>query len=90
MKLKSISGGTHYRISDVDAAKLARGVGTKAPAWGMELRVEMPNGQLAWLRRESYPGRLYLDAPKRGWTWIVWDRQPLSPNLTRRRTSRRR
>jgi hypothetical protein len=80
MKLKSISGGTHYRISDVDAGKLARGVNAKLPAWGREVRVQLPNGKLAWLRREHYTSRLYTDAPKRGWTWIVWDREALTPN----------
>jgi len=80
MKLKSISGGTHYRISDADAGKLARATGVKLPDWGREVRVQMPSGQLAWLRRETYPQRLYTDAPKRGWVWIVWDSQPLTSN----------
>ncbi len=80
MKLKSISGGTHYRISDVDAGKLARGVNAKLPAWGREVRVQLPSGQLAWLRREHYTSRLYTDAPKRGWTWIVWDSNALTGN----------
>lgn len=83
MKLKSIYGSTHYRISDADAGKLARGEGKSLPGHGRELRVKLPSGQLAWLRREHYPKRLHTDAPKREWIWIVWDASPLTANARR-------
>lgn len=83
MKLKSIYGSTHYRISDADAGKLARAAGKPLPGYGRELRVALPSGQLAWLRREHYPKRLHADAPKREWIWIVWDANALAANTRR-------
>lgn len=67
---KPISHG-FYRVSDAEAGKLARGVGKPLPSHGRELRVELPDGKLAWLSRTPYSPRNWTDAPKRGWVWSV-------------------
>lgn len=56
-----------YRVSDREAGALARGAGKPLPRHGMELRVELPDGRLAWLSRT--PAK-HL-APTRGWVWSV-------------------
>ena len=71
--LEHISYG-HYRVSDAEAGRLARGVGKKLPEHGKELRVELPDGKLAWLTRTIY--RQYTDAPKRGWVWALYGFKP--------------
>ncbi len=59
----------HYRVSDADAGRLARGVKRKLPRHGYELIVELPDGRLAALSRT--PLRFGPNAPKRGWVWAV-------------------
>jgi hypothetical protein len=77
MKLVYVGGGG-YRISDADAAKLARGAGRKLPKHGYSINTLMPNGEEVWLQRMTFrystwseDGQIASKAPKRGWVWIV-------------------
>lgn len=67
MKMTYLSHG-HYSVSDADAGRLARKVKRNLPKYGYELRVELPDGELAWLKRTPHSGP---GAPKRGWVWAV-------------------
>jgi hypothetical protein len=70
-----------YRVTDKEAALLAKGVSAKLPAADKELRVELVDGRLAWLQRTPYSGGMGErgrwfdpeDAPKRGWVWAIYD-----------------
>lgn len=59
-----------YRVSDREAAQLARGVGKPLPKHGYELRVELSDGRLAWLSRTPTQYSL-REGPARGWVWAV-------------------
>lgn len=67
-ELEHISHG-FYKVSDKEAVLLAKGVGKPLPRHGMELRVELFDGRLAWLTRTPY--QHHVDAPARGWVWSV-------------------
>jgi len=67
----------HYRVSDHDAARLARDAGKKLPRVGYELSVVLPDGKKAWLTRT--PTRYYPGFPKRGWVWAVYSTERLQP-----------
>ena len=83
VSLLSHTGGgmTHlsynlYRVSDKVAGQLVRDTPAKRlPRWGYEMRVQLPDGRLAWLKRmrliswDNYKN-------KRGWVWCV------SPDLS--------
>lgn len=61
-----------YRVTDREANDLARDAGAKsAPGSGMELRVQLPDGSLAWLSRTPYS--FGPKAPRRGWVYAVSD-----------------
>jgi hypothetical protein len=67
MKLTHLSHN-HFRVSDADAAKLARASGHSLPRIGYEAEVPLPNGKKAWLKRD------YASTPspnKRGWVWAI-------------------
>jgi hypothetical protein len=68
MRLDHISHG-FYRVSDRDAARLAKDVGRALPKHGYELGVVLPNGLEAWLART--PTSSIPEMPKRGWSWSV-------------------
>jgi len=72
MKLWPLSYG-HYRVTDHDAARLARDVGKPLPRHGYELAVVLPNALEAWLKRTT----LVHGEPgygKRNWSWTVYRR----------------
>lgn len=58
-----------YRVSDAEAGRLARAVGKHLPKPGMELRVQLPDGRLAWLQRTPMAGG---GPRRRGWVWAIW------------------
>jgi hypothetical protein len=72
-------GYNHYRVTDREAAALARSAGKKLPKHGYELSVQLPDGRMAWLLRTPYGvghtlGSGYAkakDVPKRRWVWAV-------------------
>lgn len=76
VKLQLLSHG-FYRVSDVDAGRLARTANVKLPRDGYETRVELPDGREGWLTRtplETVTARAYgmSESPKgRGWVWAV-------------------
>lgn len=92
MKRTYMNAG-HYYVTDKDAGILARAVGRKLPPVGQTLRVEMPDGRLAWLARSSMVYARYKGVPslKRGWVWsVLLDdevRASRSPKRTRRSPS---
>ena len=59
----------HYRVTDAEAGRLVKAVGARLPKHGYEMRVRLPNGEEAWLRRTPHSHR--KDSPKRGWVWAV-------------------
>ena len=59
-----------YRVTDREAKALAKDAGSNVPGAGMELRVQLPDGSLAWLSRTPY-SQGHTDAPKRGWVYAV-------------------
>lgn len=62
----------HYRVSDSEAGALAKGVGKKLPGAGRELRVELPDGRLAWLAHTPYSWNAKTSKKwPRGWVWCV-------------------
>lgn len=61
-----------YRVTDREANDLARDAGAKAaPDSGKELRVQLPDGRLAWLSRTPYS--FGPKSPRRGWVYVVSD-----------------
>lgn len=59
-----------YALTDGQARKLAGGVGKKLPDADHELRVELPDGRLAWLKRT--PHSKTSGGPVRGWVWAIY------------------
>ena len=65
-----------YRISDKVAGQLVRDTPAKRlPHYGYEMRVQLPDGRMAWLKR-MHLTMLDNYKNKRGWVWCV------SPELT--------
>ena len=76
MKMQFLNAN-HYRISDRDAGRLAKGVGRKLPKHGYMLVVVLPSGHRAELLRTPY--RHAANAPKRGWVWAVMPERSWKP-----------
>ncbi len=66
-------GGGFYRISDKEAATLARACGKALPPHGRtyDVTVQHDRGNVAMLMRTPYQPRLHPDAPKRGWVYAL-------------------
>lgn len=66
-----------YRVSDKVAGQLVRDTSAKRlPRYGYEMRVQLPDGRMAWLKRmrliswDNYKN-------KRGWVWCVSPDMPM-------------
>lgn len=65
-------GHSFYKITDKQAAALARAAGAPLPRHGYYIPILL-EGRRAELHRTTYSSSLHTDAPKRGWVWAVLD-----------------